>query len=108
MSGYEDQAEKIMVKNMEKIINFIVAIGVRTIGDGLYSEGLINEEDYQYLGLDRIPQNKSRKLVQGVTAKVRVSSKKFDKFLKVLDDHADEDMKELVSSLQIQSEFLKK
>ena len=94
-----------MVKNMEKIMNFIEAIGVRTIGDGLYSEGLINKEDYQYLDLDKIPQDKSRRLVQGVTAKVRVSSKKFDTFMKVLDNHADEDMKELVSSLQTQSEF---
>ena len=90
MSDEGKRREDPLLAQMSNIMDLFEAVGVDTIATALYSEQIINKDTYQFMDLDKTDRKKCKKLVMGVITTVKISSEKYDKFVKVLDDNSEE------------------
>ncbi len=78
-------AEYLSVRSCtQTLVDGVVACGPETISDSLVSAGLISDNVYQAMTLERTVIDKGRELVQSLTATIKHSPMLFDNFLDVL------------------------
>ena len=81
-----ERQKALLLNLMPKLIGLLEAVGIGTIATTLYSTGLINSETFDSIGLNTTDTEKSRQVMRGVENSVKVNSKNYDEFVKVLDD----------------------
>ena len=103
MSVSRKRREGLLLAQMSNIMDLFEAVGVDTIATALYSEQIINQDTYQFMDLDKTDRKKCKKLVMGVITTSKISSEKYDKFVKVLNDISEE--KDIINILKKECEF---
>ena len=104
MSDGRQRREGLLSAQLSNIMDLFEAVGVDTIATALYSEQIINQDTYQFVDLDKTDRKKCKKLMMGVIKTAKVSSEKYDKFVKVLNDNSDE--KDIINILKKECEFV--